>query len=171
MFTQVTINNSLGNYSEEMIDIFLELYNKIKEKFQFINKNSEILVIDNTLDSADLMLDSLNKLADVLEMNPLFEEEFFLSLSIINDVEYIVLDNKHLLKDNIAYIGNIIINFCKLISDKQDMLLSNKIIDYKKEYEEFVDFFNSQQEIFYNNLPEINEDFDDAIVKVTNILW
>ena len=34
-------NNSLGKYPEELIDILLELYNKIKEKFMSINNNAE----------------------------------------------------------------------------------------------------------------------------------
>ncbi len=67
-----------------MFDILLELYNKIKDKFRFINKNNmETLTIDDSLDNVDLMMDSLNKLADMLEINPLFEEEYYLSLSII----------------------------------------------------------------------------------------
>ena len=32
--------------------------------------------VDDSLDSADLMLDSLNKLADMLEMHSLFENEY-----------------------------------------------------------------------------------------------
>ena len=66
--------------------------------------------------------------------------------------------------------GNIVINFCRLICDKQDLLLSNKIIDYEKEYGEFTRFYNVQQEQFYNNLPEIDEDYEDAINKITNVL-
>ena len=54
---------SLGKYPEEMIDVLLELYNKIKEKFMSINNNTEILTVDDSLDSLDLMMDSLNKLA------------------------------------------------------------------------------------------------------------
>jgi hypothetical protein len=159
-------------HSEEMFDILLELYNKIKDKFRFINKNNmETLTIDDSLDNVDLMMDSLNKLADMLEINPLFEEEYYLSLSIINDIEYIVIDNRKLLKENLIYIGNIVINFCRLICDKQDLLLSNKIIDYEKEYGEFIRFYNIQQEQFYNNLPEIGEDYEDAINKITNMLW
>ena len=164
-------NYSLGKYPEEMIDILLELYNKIKEKFMSINNNTEILAVDDSLDSADLMMDSLNKLADMLEMHPLFENEYYLSLSIINDIEFIVVDNKDLLKENLPFIANILINFCRLISDKQDMILSNRIIDYQNEYEEFLTFYNNQQENFYNSLPETNEDYDGAIDKVTNILW
>ncbi len=85
--------------------------------------------------------------------------------------EYIVIDNRKLLKENLIYIGNIVINFCRLICDKQDLLLSNKIIDYEKEYGEFIRFYNIQQEQFYNNLPEIGEDYEDAINKITNMLW
>ena len=51
---------SLGKYPEEMIDVFLELYNKIKEKFMSINNNTEILTVDDSLDSLDLMMDSFN---------------------------------------------------------------------------------------------------------------
>ena len=161
---------SLGKYPEEMIDVLLELYNKIKEKFMSINNNAEILAVDDSLDSLDLMMDSLNKLADMLEMHPLFENEYYLSLSIINDIEFIVVDNKDLLKENLPFIANIIINFCRLISDKQDFL-ANRIIDYQNEYEEFLKFYNNQQENFYSSLPEINENYDGAIDKVTNILW
>ena len=49
----------------------------------------EVLSIDDSLDSVDLIMDSLNKLADMLEVNPLFEKEYFLALSIINDIEFI----------------------------------------------------------------------------------
>ena len=164
-------NYSLGKYPEEMIDILLELYNKIKEKFMSINNNTEILSVDDSLDHTDLMMDSLNKLADMLEMHPLFENEYYLSLSIINDIEFIVLDNKELLKENLPFIAKILINFCRLISDKLDLILANRIIDYQKEYDEFLTSYNNQQENFYNNLPEINEDYDDAIDKITNILW
>ena len=52
-----------------MIDIYLELYNKIKEKFQIINKNEDILLVDNSLSNVNLMMDSLNKLVDTLEIN------------------------------------------------------------------------------------------------------
>ena len=51
---------SLEKYPEEMIDVFLELYNKIKEKFMSINNNTEILTVDDSLDSLDLMMDSFN---------------------------------------------------------------------------------------------------------------
>ena len=90
MYANLNINFSLGNYPEEMIDVLLELYNKIKDKFKFINKNMEVLSIDDSLDSVDLIMDSLNKLADMLEVNPLFEKEYFLALSIINDIEFII---------------------------------------------------------------------------------
>ena len=136
-----------------------------------INNNAEILAVDDSLNSLDLMMDSLNKLADMLEMNPLFENEYYLSLFIINDIEFIVVDNKDLLKENLPFIANIIINFCRLISDKQDLILANRIIDYQNEYEEFLKFYNNQQENFYSSLPEINENYDGAIDKVTNILW
>lgn len=171
MFNYVNVNTSLGNYSEEMMDILLELYNKIKEKFQFINKNTEVLVIDNTLNNADLMLDSLNKLADVLEMNPLFEDEYYLSLSIISYVEFIMAD-EDLLKQSNIFLTNIVINFFNLISDKQDMLLSNKNIDYKLEYNEFLVFYNDQKKYFHTYIYNSkNNDQDTAIDKVTNILW
>lgn len=169
MFNYVNVNTSLGNYSEEMMDILLELYNKIKEKFQFINKNTEVLVIDNTLNNADLMLDSLNKLADVLEMNPLFEDEYYLAISIITDIEYII--NKKLLKENLIYVGNIVINFCKLIYDKQDWILSNKNFNYENEYEEFLIFYNNQKEMFLSNTPKPSEKNKELIKEITNILW
>ena len=110
------------------------------------------------------MLESLNNLADILEANPLFEDEYYLALILINDIEYIVLDNPQLLKENLNYIKNITINFCQLIYNKQS-------IDYKKEYKEFTYFFNKQQEQFYNTLPEIEEDYEELIDKITNVLW
>ena len=115
-------------------------------------------------DLAKLMLESLNNLADILEANPLFEDEYYLALILINDIEYIVLDNPQLLKENLNYIKNITINFCQLIYNKQS-------IDYKKEYKEFTYFFNKQQEQFYNTLPEIEEDYEELIDKITNVLW
>ena len=167
-----TCLNDTSYHSEELFDILLELYNKIKDKFGFINKNNtETLVIDDSLDNVDLMMESLNKLADMLEVNPLFEDEYYLALSIINDIEYIVIDNRELLKDNLVYIGNIVINFCQLICDKQDLILSKKIIDYEKEYKEFTQFRNTQKKQFYNNLPEIEEDYEELIDKITNVLW
>ena len=48
-------NYSLGKYPEEMIDILLEQYNKIKEKFMSIKNNTGILSVDDSLDSLDLM--------------------------------------------------------------------------------------------------------------------
>ena len=168
MFGYLNDNFSVVFSPDEMIDLLLELYNKIKEKFQFINKNHNVLLVDDSLSSVDLMMDSLNKLADMLEVNPLFEDEFFLSLSIINYVEYII--DYDILKDNIAFVGNIIINFCKLICDKQDWVLSNKSFNYEKEYEEFLSFFVNQKKQFLAKLP--NDDaYNDAIDKVTNILW
>ena len=169
MFNYVNVNTSLRNYSEEMIDILLELYNKIKDKFQFINKNTEVLVIDNTLENVDLMLDSLNKLADMLEMNSLFEDEYYLAISIITDIEYII--NKKLLKENLIYVGNIVINFCKLIYDKQDWILSNKNFNYENEYEEFLIFYNNQKEMFLSNIPKPSEKNKELIKEITNILW
>lgn len=115
-------------------------------------------------DSINLMLESLNNLADILEANPIFEDEYYLALIIINDIEYIVLDNPQLLKENLNYIKNITINFCQLICNKQS-------VDYKKEYKEFTCFFNKQQEQFYNNLPKIEEDYEELIDKITNVLW
>ena len=115
-------------------------------------------------DSINLMLESLNNLADILEANPIFEDEYYLALAIINDIEYIVLDNPQLLKENLNYIKNITINFCQLICNKQNE-------DYKKEYKEFRCFFNKQQEQFYNNVPEIEEDYEELIDKITNVLW
>ena len=126
-------DNFLGNLPEEMIDVLLELYNTIKDKFKFINKNTNVVNIDESLENVDLIMDFLNKLADMLEMNSLFEEEYYLSLSIINDIEYIALDKKDLSQQNLIFIANIVINFCNLIRDKQDLLLSNNHIDYKKE--------------------------------------
>ena len=111
-----------------------------------------------------LMLETLNNLVDILEANPLFEDEYYLALILINDIEYIVLDNPQLLKENLNYIKNITINFCQLIYNKQS-------IDYKKEYKEFTYFFNKQQEQFYNTLPEIEEDYEELIDKITNVLW
>lgn len=165
MFNYVTGNTC----SEEMIDIILELYNKIKEKFQFINKNSEVLIIDNTLDGADLMLDSLNKLADILEMNSLFEDEYYLAISIITDMQYVL--NKKILNENIIYIGNIVINFCKLICEKQDWILSNKNFNYENEYGQFIIFYNNQKEIFLNNLPEASGENKELVKEITNMLW
>ncbi len=164
-------DNFLGNLPEEMIDVLLELYNTIKDKFKFINKNTNVVNIDESLENVDLIMDSLNKLADMLEMNSLFEEEYYLSLSIINDIEYIALDKKDLSQQNLIFIANIVINFCNLIRDKQDLLLSNNHIDYKKEYNEFIIFYNNQKEYFYNNIAQKNEDYDELIDKVTNILW
>ena len=125
------------------------------------NTSKELSEVNN---SVKLMPESLNNLADILEANPLFEEEYYLALVIINDIEYIVLDNPQLLKENINYIKNITINFCQLICNKQSA-------DYKKEYKEFTYFFNKQQEQFYNNLPEIEEDYEELIDKITNVLW
>ena len=74
--------NDNSYYSGEMFDILLELYNKIKDNFGVINKNNEEnLTIDDSLDNVDLMMESLNKLADMLELNPLCEDEYYLSLS------------------------------------------------------------------------------------------
>ena len=53
-------------YYDEIIDFFLELYDKIKEKFKFINKSDDILLVNDSLSSVDLMRDSFNKLAEVL---------------------------------------------------------------------------------------------------------
>ena len=164
MFNYINVNA----YSKEMIDIFLELYNKIKEKFLLINKNTEILSIDYTLDSADLMLDSLNKLTDVLEMNSLFDDEYYLAISIITDIEYIL--NKKILNENLTYIGNIVINFCKLICDKQDWILSNKNSNYENKYKQFLIFYNNQKEIFLNNLPRASEENRKLVKEITNIL-
>ena len=111
-------------------------------------------------DLVKLMLETLNNLVDILEANPLFEDEYYLALILINDIEYIVLDNPQLLKENLNYIKNITINFCQLIYNKQS-------IDYKKEYKEFTYFFNKQQEQFYNTLPEIEEDYEEIIDKIT----
>ncbi|MBQ6443664.1 MAG: hypothetical protein IJJ11_03155 [Methanosphaera sp.] len=171
MYANLNINFSLGNYPEEMIDVLLELYNKIKDKFKFINKNMEVLSIDDSLDSVDLIMDSLNKLADMLEVNPLFEKEYFLALSIINDIEFIILDHKDLLKDNLVFIGNIVINFCNLICDKQDLLLSKKIINYEEEYQDYLVYYNNQKEYYFSKLPDVDEDFDEVIDEVTNIMW
>lgn len=171
MVNYLNDNFSLGTLPEEIIDIVLELYNKIKDKFSFIDKNAEVLSIDYSLDNMDLMLDSLNKLADMLEESTLFEEEYFLSLAIIDDIEYIVLDNPDLLKQNIAFISNVVINFCNLICDKQDLLLSNKVIDYENEYQEFLKFYNNQKEYFYSINLDIDEDYGELIDKVTNLLW
>ncbi len=151
MFQYLNDNFFLGAYPDEMIDILLEWYNKIKEKFSFINKNSEVYAVDNSLDCEDLMMDSLYKLSDMLEANPLFKEEHYLLLSIINDIEYVVIDNPDLLNENLSFIGNVVINFCNLISDKLDLILSNEIINYEKEFQEFTTFYNNQQEIFYYN--------------------
>ena len=85
MFIYVNVNASFGNYSE-MRSILLELYNKIKEQFQLINKNIEVSVTDNTSDNADLLPDFLNKLTGMLEMNPLFEDEYYLSISLITEI-------------------------------------------------------------------------------------
>lgn len=132
--------------------------------FDCLNDNSEeILELYNKF----AFIDSLDELADVLEINPLFEEEYYLLLSIINDVEYIVIDNRQLLKENLNYIESIVINFCRLICDKQDLCSSN----YEKEYKEFISFYNAKQEQFYNSLPAIGEDYEDAINKITNVLW
>ena len=89
----------------------------------------------------------------------------------IDDIEYIVLDNPDLLKQNIAFISNVVINFCNLICDKQDLLLSNKVIDYENEYQEFLKFYNNQKEYFYSINPDIDEDYGELIDKVTNLLW
>ena len=67
---------------------------------------------------------------------------------------------------------NYVINFFNLISDKQDMLLSNKNIDYKLEYNEFLVFYNDQKKYFHTYIYNSkNNDQDTAIDKVTNILW
>lgn len=159
---------SLENYPEDQVDTLLELYNKLKDKFKFINNNTEILAIDNSLDNIELMLDSLNKLADMLEMNSLFEDEYYLAISIITDIEYIV--NKKILKNNLTYVGNIVINFCNLIYDKLDWILSNKNFNYENEYGEFIIFYNNQKEIFLNNLPEASRENKQLIKEITNIL-
>ena len=171
MFGYINNDFSTGTFSEEVIDIFLEVYNKIKEKFQFINKKEEILLVDNSLSSIDLMVDSFNKLVDVLESNSLFQNEFLLSISIIADIESIIyLD---VLKENINFVVNVVINFCNLISTKQDWILSDKNFNYDKQYEDFVSFYIDQQCNFLRTLPKYdeNDEDDEAIVRVANMLW
>ena len=168
MFGYINNNFSGGISSDEIIDIFLELYNKIKEKFRFISKNENVLLVDDSLSSVDLLVDSFNNLVDVLEVNPLFEDEYLLSLSILGDIEYII--DLDILKDNIDYVGNIVINFCSLISTKLDWVLSNKKFNYEGEYDEFFSFYIDQQDLFLSKLPKTHE-YYEAIDRVTNILW
>ena len=157
-------------YPDELIDIFLDLFNKIKEKFTFINKHEDILLVDKSLSNIDLLLDSINKLANVLEANPLFEDEFLLSISIINHIEFI--RDRNILNENIDFIANIVINFCKLICDKQDWVISDKNFNYEKEYDKFYMFFINQREEFYDRLPNTNSNEDNELIdKVTNLLW
>jgi len=85
------------------------------------------------------------------------------------DIEYII--NKKLLKENLIYVGNIVINFCKLIYDKQDWILSNKNFNYENEYEEFLIFYNNQKEMFLSNIPKPSEENKELIKEITNILW
>ena len=164
----VTVNSD--SYAlDELFDMIWDLFNKIKDKFSFINKTETVYVIDEHSTLADLMLNSLNKIADMLEDDPLFFDEFCLCLNLIMDIESII-DND-LLDDGIYLITDTVINYYNLIYDKTDYVLSDNLDYYAKVYDDFLKFYNNRMNYFHKNISNVDSENEDLIQEVIKILW
>lgn len=157
---------------ENFLSLFRKLYNFIKEKFHK-NEPSEELSFDELVEMYSNDKDFLSKLEyikiSLAEIDELMEDvnfaydEYCNFLSIKDMIVYIVNDVAKFLKHS-QFIITLLTAFNCLMDRQYDS-------DYENIYQKFDKWLYGQEDIFYLEIFDGTHEYDDLIVKVTNILW
>ena len=116
-----------------------------------------------------IILSTMEKIARLLEENPLFKEkEFYDFLNMQHMSEYILKDIECFMNYSM-FIDELIIEFKDLIHKKIQMAFEKEEINYKEEYDQFEDFLFEREEYFYLNIYQAHGEYNDLIVEITNI--
>ena len=157
-------NNVIGDFS----DIFKKFYHCVKYKFritdgmsldEFINRYSNDNEFLNDLESVKYSLNEISEIMD--EINFEYDEEYNFA-SIRRMINYIIDD----CEKYFHYSSFIVL----LLKNFNDLILKQRQIDYKEEYEKFDNFLYEQEDFFYGEIFVSDSKYSDAIDKVTNIL-
>ena len=139
---------SLNNLKYESIDELVELYSNDKDFCRDL----------------ETMKSNFTEIALLLESSDFFSEEYFDFLSIKNMCNYIINDIKLYILHS-SFISSLLLNFFKLIRSKIDD--DSFYCDIYRTFEKFLD---KQERIFYLNIFEGTQEYDDLVDEVTNIL-
>lgn len=153
-----------------LFDVLKESMGKIKDIIRNMNKT-----VDKTDDfsfqkNITVIKKYMDDLANDFEQIELFDQEFYYFMDIRRMFDYISNDI-NLYYENITFIKETFKCFKDLIFKKIEVeTTKNTEINYNQEHDEFVEFLNKQKDIFYRNIYKKTSQYDELIVKVTNIL-
>ena len=166
------INANSNLNADNFLSLFRKLYNFIKEKFHK-NEQSEELSFEEIveiysndkcfLSNLEYIKNSLAEIDELMEDVNFAYDEYYNFLSIKDMITYIVSDVAKFLKYS-QFVITLLTAFNGLMDRRDDL-------DYESIYQDFDKWLYKKEDIFYLEIFEGTHEYDDLIVKVTNILW
>ena len=168
----ININDNVDLELDDFLSFFKRLYKFIKDELQK-NKPKEELTFEelvdlysndkNFLSQLDYIKSLLDDIDELLENINFAYYEYYNFLSIKDMINYIIDDVGKYIRYS-PFILSLLNAFNNLMDSLNDS-------DYGNIYEEFDIFLDKQEDVFYAEIFEGTPEYDDLIVKVTNILW
>ncbi|MCQ2971597.1 MAG: hypothetical protein MJ226_08455 [archaeon] len=162
-FNKSTYSNNIKPVKDSFMDTLNNLFKKINGFLENFNKKDSSDDFDEIINS---IKESFISLDNILNINPLYEDEIYPHSSIIHMSIYI-LNDLDLLIMYIHFIQEMLISLKDIIESKRD-LESNQ---FNERYEEFTSNLIKWEQFFYTQIYTPSEFCDDETISdITNSL-
>ncbi|WP_458403566.1 hypothetical protein [Methanobrevibacter sp.] len=151
-----------------------EIYIKVREIFKNVKSQKDasfdelVKIYSNDpkfLNELNVIEDSLSEIAKILAPFETLENEYCLFLNVQRMIYHVIKDIK-LFISNISFIDELLINFFALIHQK----LENNDDEYKIHLKKFISFLEEQNDFFYTRIYPFSGEYEDAIIRINNLL-
>lgn len=168
---QFTFSNK--NLFKQIVNYFKKHLNNVKEFLSALIKN--IFKTDVNREIIKIKHE-INDIAINLKKFSYYKKEYYSFLKIRN-IFFFILNNKQLYsnKSNLIFSKSLLENFADLMESKN--LISSEEISseekdklYHKNYNQFIEFLNNEEDYFYQNIYSATNKHSETIKAVSNIL-
>lgn len=154
------------NMINETISYLKEIFNGMKEKLIEIKTRQEQSIYEKEVKN---ILSLMEKISNLLEESPFFENEEYLDFLTIYEISEHILTDKDLLMEHYGMIEEFLKKFSDIISFKLKLEPNKENHKYNEKYDEFKRFLCEREEYFFLEICPYDGKEKELIKKISNI--